>query len=171
MMGGDIKVESELGRGSTFTLRLPVRVKTENEAAELGLLEPSQAAVPPPSAPSPPACLLPPRSTVLVIDDDRVSRELIVRCLSKKGSRVKASVSNEAGLKLAKELAPDPMTRDVMMPTMDSWGVLSALKTDPELTDIPVVMMTFVDDQSNQDGELGAAESLNQLCELPVSAI
>lgn len=152
MMGGDITVESESGRGSTFTIRLPVRVKTESETAagssEARGVESDRAAVPP-QEPSPaPACLLPPHSTLLVIDGDRGSRELIVRCLSNKGFRVKASASSEVGLKLGKELQPDTMALDVMMPTMDNWAVLSALKADPELADIPVVMVTFVDDDN-----------------------
>ncbi|NJK77002.1 MAG: response regulator [Microcoleus sp. SU_5_6] len=100
---------------------------------------------------------IPDASCVLVIDDDPDARDLVVRCLSKQGFRVESSASGEAGLQLAKELRPDAITLDVMMPSMDGWAVLSALKADPDLVDIPVIMMTFLDDKE-RGLELGAAE-------------
>ena len=60
-----------------------------------------------------------------------------------------------------KESLPDAITLDVMMPSMDGWAVLSALKADPDLANIPVIMLTFLDDQ-NQGLELGAAEYLRK---------
>ncbi len=104
---------------------------------------------------------LPHAATVLVIDDDPDARDLITRCLSKQGFRVRSSASGQAGLELAKELLPDAITLDVMMPSMSGWAVLSALKADPDLADIPVIMLTFLDDK-NQGLELGAAEYLGK---------
>ncbi|WP_445240719.1 response regulator transcription factor [Microcoleus vaginatus] len=100
---------------------------------------------------------LPDAATVLVIDDDPDARDLMTRCLSKQGFRVRSSASGQGGLLLAKELLPDAIILDVMMPSMDGWAVLSALKADQDLVDIPVIMITFLDDQ-NQGLELGAAE-------------
>jgi urea transport system substrate-binding protein len=104
---------------------------------------------------------LPDAATVLVIDDDPDARDLMTRCLSKEGFRVRSSASGEGGLLLAKELLPDAIILDVMMPSMDGWAVLSALKADPDLADIPVIMITFLEDK-NQGLELGAAEYLRK---------
>jgi urea transport system substrate-binding protein len=174
MMGGDITVDSEFEKGSIFTIRLPVAVKSEKETARDREIEAeieaefsldaktgaAMAVVSQEEMPSP-ASLLPDAAIVLVIDDDPDARDLIFRCLSKQGFQVKASASGQAGLQLAKELRPDAITLDVMMPSMDGWAVLSALKADPDLADIPVIMLTFLDDK-NQGLELGAAEYLNK---------
>ncbi|MEG4224627.1 urea ABC transporter substrate-binding protein [Microcoleus sp. N9_B2] len=168
MMGGDITVESEFDCGSTFTIRLPVAVKSPKEAQEdreiaempkssddletsVAATEAKQRAVR--SQPLD----LPDAATVLVIDDDPDARDLMTRCLSKQGFLVRSSASGQGGLLLAKELLPDAIILDVMMPSMDGWAVLSELKADQDLVDIPVIMITFLDDQ-NQGLELGAAE-------------
>ncbi|MEG5059650.1 urea ABC transporter substrate-binding protein [Microcoleus sp. A2-C5] len=156
MMGGDITVDSEFDCGSTFTIRLPTAVKSEQEvegdraSEETGLQEVRSQPLE-----------LPDAATVLVIDDDPDSRDLITRCLSKQGFWVLSSASGEAGLQLAKESLPDAITLDVMMPSMDGWAVLSALKADPDLANIPVIMLTFLDDP-NHGLELGAAEYLRK---------
>ena len=172
MMDGDITVESEFDCGSSFTIRLPIAVNREKEAGgDLGI-EKTQPEFPPELEviPAPIASKLEARSqplelpdaaTVLVIDDDPDARDLIARCLSKQGFRVRSSASGQAGLQLASELLPDAITLDVMMPSMDGWAVLSALKADPDLANIPVIMLTFLDDK-NQGLELGAAEYLRK---------
>jgi len=173
MMGGDISVDSEFEKGSTFTIRLPIEVKSEKEAGrstemtefqhESSLDSETDVAAERVSKAEmrSAASLLPDAAIVLVIDDDPDARELIARCLSKQGFRVHSSASGEAGLLLASELRPDAITLDVMMPSMDGWAVLSALKADPDLADIPVIMTTFLDDK-NQGWELGAAEYLRK---------
>jgi GAF domain-containing protein/CheY-like chemotaxis protein len=147
MMGGDVTVESEAERGSTFTVRLPARVA---EAAEE------------PAAPAPLAAHLPPGiGTVLVIDDEAAVRDLMQRFLIKEGFRVVTAASGEEGLRWARELRPDAITLDVMMPGMDGWAVLSALKADPDIADIPVIMLTIVDDR-NLGYALGASDYLTK---------
>ncbi|MBD2043067.1 urea ABC transporter substrate-binding protein [Microcoleus sp. FACHB-672] len=150
MQGGEISVKSEADCGSTFTIRLPVVVKTEEEI-EIGDAEVKSQVWD--------SCVLSLVTTVLVIDDDLDARELIARCLVKEGFRVVASAGGEAGLRLAKELRPDAIILDVMMPRMDGWAVLSALKANPILADIPVIVLTFVEDK-NQGFALGATEYL-----------
>jgi len=168
MMGGDINVESEFQSGSTFTIRLPIVVRSEKEVArdqefknQPFLNSEIDAAEAQNQQEVRSSVSLEPNAKVLVIDDDPDARDLMTRCLSKQGFRVHSSASGEAGLQLAKELRPDAITLDVRMPSMDGWTVLSALKADPDLADIPVIMMTFLDDK-NQGLELGAAEYLRK---------
>jgi signal transduction histidine kinase/CheY-like chemotaxis protein len=147
MMGGDITVESEYGTGSTFTVQIPTNVIKADEVPSL-----SQTMMPPLPANA---------STVLVIDDDPVVRELVTRFLAKEGFKVRTASSGMEGLRLARDLHPDVITLDVMMSGMDGWAVLSALKADKELCNTPVVMMTIVSDQ-NLAYALGASDYLTK---------
>jgi CheY-like chemotaxis protein len=96
---------------------------------------------------------------VLVIDDDPGSRSVLSQFLAKKGFRVEVAADGAEGLALARKLRPLAITLDVVMPGMDGWAVLAALKADPDLADIPVVMLTMVDDR-NKGFQLGAADYL-----------
>jgi PAS domain S-box-containing protein len=148
MMGGEISAASEPGRGTTFTIRLPARVKVHSPAAA-PLTEPPEPMVSEGV------------STVLVIEDDPDTRDLLKRFLSKDGFRVKTVSEGEEGLRLARELQPDVITLDVMMSGLDGWAVLTELKADPALADIPVVMLTFVDNK-NLGYALGASDYLTK---------
>ena len=99
--------------------------------------------------------------TVLVIDDDPIVQDLMGRLLTKEGFRVVTASSGEEGLRLAKTMRPGAITLDVMMPGMDGWAVLSALKDDLDLADIPVVLVTMTDDR-NMGYALGASEYLTK---------
>jgi CheY-like chemotaxis protein len=98
-------------------------------------------------------------STVLVIDDDPAVRELLPRCLAPTGMSVVTAASGEEGLQLAKEVYPDIITLDVLMPGLDGWTVLTALKAAPDLAAIPVIMLSIVDDP-NKGFILGASDYL-----------
>jgi CheY-like chemotaxis protein len=86
-------------------------------------------------------------SSVLVIDDDPTARDLIERTLTKEGFAVLLAGDGPSGIEMARKLKPRVITLDVMMPSMDGWAVLSALKADPATADLPVIMVTIVDDK------------------------
>lgn len=150
MMGGDITATSEPGKGSTFTFWIPAEVLERVDGRS-----PVTSSLSPTSDPSPPT------ETILVIDDDPSVRELMVRYLSKEGFRVETAASGEEGLACARKLRPDAITLDVMMPRMDGWAVLSKLKADPQLAEIPVVVLTIVDNK-NLGFALGASDYLTK---------
>ena len=133
MMGGDVTVHSAAGTGSVFTIKLPAIVgelRTEGGAEGLNAPSPewgAEGAEPLPAA----------GSCVLVIDDDPTQRDLIQRFLSKEGFCVRTAARGETGLRLARQLRPAAITLDVMMPGMDGWAVLAALKGDRELRTSP----------------------------------
>jgi len=146
MMGGDVSVTSELGKGSAFTIRLPRRYQPRDEpeaadgAGQIAACEPGG-------------------NLVLVIDDDPTARDLMNRNLARAGLSAALASSGEEGLRLARELKPKVITLDVLMPGMDGWAVLQELKSDPELANIPVVMATMVTDRS-LGYSLGASDYL-----------
>jgi CheY-like chemotaxis protein len=95
--------------------------------------------------------------TVLVIDDDANVRDLMRRSLTREGFHVELASDGHSGLERARTVQPTVITLDVMMPGMDGWAVLNQLKADAELANIPVVMLTIVDEQ-NLGFSLGAVE-------------
>jgi CheY-like chemotaxis protein len=150
-MKGRISVESEPGRGSVFTVYLPAKVTPEITGTPQA--EKSNDV---PAASSEMKSNL---DTILVIDDDSVVRDLMSRFLTKLGFHVVAAASGEEGLRLAKQVNPLVVTLDVIMPDCDGWAVLNKLKADPELAEIPVIMVTVVDNES-MGFELGASSYL-----------
>jgi PAS domain S-box-containing protein len=152
IMNGDITVNSEPGQGTTFTMRIPVEV----------IPRPAEAPAKPEEEPTRGAESLPASAAVvLVIDDDPVVADLLRRTLVKDGYRVEYAENGEKGLQLARQLRPDAITLDVMMPGMDGWQVMTHLKSDPELRDIPVILLSIVNDRKTGFA-LGATEYLTK---------
>ena len=151
LMGGDIGVESVFGEGSTFTLRLPVAQALKSSGEAQSLIDKRMTErINDDGTP-----------LVLVIDDEVESREILIRYLIKDGYQVITASSGAEGIRLARELQPLAITLDVLMPGMDGWHVLEALKADRELADIPVIMCTIVDDK-NKGFALDATEYLTK---------
>ena len=140
LMKGRIGVESELGKGATFTAELPAHVKmeaadplrAEGNSGSFTTLQPAKTD----------------QDTILVIDDDAAVRDLMTRFLTKLDLNVVAARNGEEGLRLASKIRPLIITLDVVMPGQDGWSVLNQLKADPELSEIPVIMVTIVDNEA-----------------------
>jgi CheY-like chemotaxis protein len=94
---------------------------------------------------------------VLIIDDDAAQRDLMTRFLSREGYGSASAADGHTGLQLARSLHPRAILLDVTMPGLDGWSVLSALKADPAVAAVPVVMVTFVDERGLA-ASLGAAD-------------
>ena len=158
LLGGDLNVHSELGEGSTFSIRIPAILPEEHD------LHPSadtMAAADMADAELESLRKAGPGSTILVIDDDPEACEIIERYLTKDGYSVATATSGEQGLHLAHEIQPAAITLDVMMPDMDGWSVLRVLKADPALRAIPVIMLSMIDDRT-RGYSLGAVDYLTK---------
>ena len=151
MMGGDVTLHSVVDQGSTFTLSVPTTVQEPEEIVpEMLVTTPDTTS---------PSAFVP--ETVLVIDDDPSTRDLMNRFLTREGFHVLLAANGEEGLRLARAAHPIIITCDVMMPGLDGWAVLQALKSDPDTMPIPVIMLTMVD-KENVGYALGAADYLSK---------
>jgi signal transduction histidine kinase/CheY-like chemotaxis protein len=153
MMGGEVTVESEFALGSTFTLKLPQiarQAPTKSEIFDESTATVSTIKFNPTFS-----------KTVLVIDDNHHDRKFLHRYLSGEGYNVVMAINGKQGLQMAKEIVPDMITLDVMMPEMDGWETLVALKNDPFLVNIPVVMSSIIEDRHLAQ-TLGAVDYLSK---------
>jgi adenylate cyclase len=133
LLGGDVTVVSKPGEGSTFAITLPDRPATPTQLEAASVLP---LAVTSDNTP-----------TVLIVDDDPVARDLLAASLKGAGYRLIQAATGEEALNLARTKRPDAITLDVLMPKRDGWEVLSALKADADLRDIPVVIVTMLSDR------------------------
>jgi PAS domain S-box-containing protein len=146
--GGTIRVESEPGAGSHFLVTLPSGIHT------------SRPQIASENAPAYPAYNEPPdgRPVVLAIDDDPLARQLLASFLAPEGFDVRGIDGGEQALALARELQPDVITLDILMP-LSGWNLLGKLKKDPDTSTIPVIVVSIVDEKS-AGFALGAADYL-----------
>lgn len=168
LLGGDISAYSQVNKGSTFVAKLPAATKrtpipVETEWFKVG--PKVDAAGVRFNAPIGVREKRSQVSTVLAIDDDASVRDLMERFLSRQGFYTYTAADAFEGLELARQIMPDVITLDVMMPEKDGWWVLTQLKSDPNLCDIPVIMLTMVEDR-----ELGYALGASDFINKPVSS-
>jgi PAS domain S-box-containing protein len=160
MLQGYLTAESEVGVGSTFTVAVPVGAESKEGPEAEGLHESSEIvfqeiegltdAVEESDGSD---------TTVLVIDDDPSVHDMMGRFLRSRGFSILSALDGEEGLALARSEDPDVITLDVMMPGQDGWSVLARLNSQEETSEIPVVMVTMIDDKS-AGYALGAADYL-----------
>ena len=150
IMGGDVTVASIPDEGSTFTLRIPARVRRPKAAANTP--HASDGA----GAPVAKASL-----EVLVIDEDESVQRALGKILEPEGFTVISARSGKEGLRLAREKHPRIIILDILMPDMDGWSVLKELKQHPGLASIPVVLLTMTDDKETGFA-LGASAFINK---------
>jgi signal transduction histidine kinase/CheY-like chemotaxis protein/HAMP domain-containing protein len=137
MLGGDISAASVPGKGSIFTIVIRDQTGEPQTAERAAETEPVSA--------------LPVKDrslTVLVVDDDPASRDLLSTSLKREGYHTVQASGGDEALQLARKLRPDAITLDVLMPKTDGWTVLASLKGDPELCNIPVIMVTIAPDRA-----------------------
>ncbi|MDC0227243.1 PAS-domain containing protein [Alphaproteobacteria bacterium] len=155
LMGGDVVVNSEFGKGTTFTATfladfIGASDTVKNLNQQTGSLIQNVVSLENNLG-----------KTVLIIDDDPTVSELMKRQLLKENYKVVVAPNGKEGIRLARDLKPDVITLDILMPEMDGWSVLRTLKADPKVSDIPVIMASILDEK-NKGFSLGAADFLSK---------
>jgi PAS domain S-box-containing protein len=153
MMGGGIELRSEVGVGSTFTIALPAT------AEETALPLPGQSEDE--STPDPSIDQTAHIGSILVIDDDPTARHLLQRILEADGHTVLVASTTEEGLDIARTAQPALITLDLLMPGIDGWSALRALKADEATQDIPVIVVSMMADRKTGIS-LGAIDALSK---------
>jgi CheY-like chemotaxis protein len=167
MMGGDIRVESTEGVGSSFIIEMPQTVTKKHKGleAEASMTSSNETLkeIDENSAHLKDAVSALGKETplILIVDDEASARDLLTRALEQQGCQVQCARDGNEGLKLAADLKPDLITLDIMMPGMDGWTVLRKLKADKTLRDIPVLMVSMIGDRG-MSYELGAVDAIQK---------
>jgi len=145
IMGGDVKVTSIEGTGSTFTLSVPRECPEYNEDdVDSNVINLDDQ-----------------DNLVVLVDDDVAMHDLIKRTISKLNLTLLGATNSEKGMELIREVKPKLILLDVLMPGRDGWSLLKECKTDSQLKNIPVIMISQLN-QSNLAASLGANDYLTK---------
>jgi len=144
---GNIRVESEVGKGTTFTFELPLKGAVKEKAPLISNVELQPGSDKIVSKMTEPVNSAGDEPLVLIVEDDDNSRELLEGTLANEGYRVSSTSSGEEALRLAGKLRPFAITLDIMMPGMDGWNVLKNLKEEERTKDIPVIITSMLDER------------------------
>ncbi|MBI3995169.1 MAG: response regulator, partial [Nitrospirae bacterium] len=157
LIDGRIAVESQYGHGSTFTILFPMQAapktagpaETTAETADAegseASVEPDQAASPAPAEANSAAVSTLPR--ILVVEDDPTVGRLLGLYLTQEGYHVDHAVDGEEAIEKARLLKPFAITLDIMLPKKDGWEVLQKLKQIPETKDIPILIVSIIENR------------------------
>lgn len=145
LMGGQVRVESQLGVGTRFEVLLPIRHEAPRDETDTSWLEgpalSRRGAVPAPTAPTLAGEADPHAPVLLVVEDNEDVRRYIITCLSEH-YRVLEARNGQQGIEMALEHTPDLVVSDVMMPEKDGLELCQTLKNDTRTSHIPVVLLT-----------------------------
>jgi len=166
LMGGDLTVKSQLGRGSEFCIRIPAHVASNEQllTEEDNIIRDNLPAPEDQRLSNQGTYNVERRervATILVIDDDESVADLLKRTLGQGGFRVESAICADEGITKARQLNPDLVLLDIMIADEIGWSVLTDLKNDSKLAHIPVVMHSVLDERSKAFS-LGASDYLTK---------
>ncbi len=148
--GGRILVDSEVGKGSTFTVVLPPRLNVPAPMVEMD----ATAIVQPATEGD--------RSVILVVDDDHAICRYLSQILEDDGHETITALDGEGALELARRRKPDLITMDLMMPGMDGKAAIAALRDDPVLGDVPVVVVSVLPERDEAGGNVAFGKPIDE---------